>query len=178
MLTSRAVEVTWTVSSSPDVTGYLISYTTTASYTSGENVTVSGNITSLTLTNLEENTFYAITVRAVSSDSRMSVNSNAVSVITYTNGKCYIISCQRMPCYNSTVPSSPPQNVMVTSIDPASLMVSWQLPPVIDHNGQLTGYVIQYTRVGSSDRMSVIVNGGTRQYNVIPGLVAYVNYTQ
>ena len=32
VLTPHSVEVTWTVSSSPDVTGYLISYTTTASY--------------------------------------------------------------------------------------------------------------------------------------------------
>ena len=79
-----------------------------------------------------------------------------------------------MSCYNSTVPSSPPQNVMVTSVNPASLMVSWQPPPMIDHNGLIT-YMIQYTRVGSSDRMSVNVNSGTT--HTISGLVAYVNYS-
>ena len=77
--------------------------------------------------------------------------------------------------YNSTVPSSPPQNVMVTGIDPASLIVSWQPPPMIDHNGPITGHVIQYTRVGSSDMMSVNVNSGTT--HTISGLVAYVNYS-
>ena len=79
-----------------------------------------------------------------------------------------------MSCYNSTVPSSPPQNVMVTSVNPASLMVSWQPPPMIDHNGPIT-YMINYTRVGSSDMMSVNVNSGTT--HTISGLVAYVNYS-
>ena len=65
-----------------------------------------------------------------------------------------------MSCYNSTVPSSPPQNVMVTSVNPALLRVSWQPPPMIDHNGPIT-YMINYTRVGSSNMMSVNVNSGT-----------------
>ena len=80
-----------------------------------------------------------------------------------------------MSCYNSTVPSSLPQNVMVASVNPASLMVSWQQPPPIYHNGPIT-YMIQYTRVGSSDMMSVNVNSGTTQYT-ISGLVAYVDYS-
>ena len=79
-----------------------------------------------------------------------------------------------MSYYNSTVPSSPPQNVMVTSVNPASLMVSWQPPPMIDHNGPIT-YMINYTRVGSSDMMSVNVNSGTT--HTISGLVAYVDYS-
>ena len=79
-----------------------------------------------------------------------------------------------MSCYNSTVPSSPPQNVMVTSVNPTSLMVSWQPPPMIDHNGPIT-YMIQYTRVGTSDMMSVNVNSGTT--HTISGLVAYVDYS-
>ena len=79
-----------------------------------------------------------------------------------------------MSCYNSTVPSSPPQNVMVTSVNPASLNVSWQPPPMIDHNGPIT-YMINYTRVGTSDMMSVNVNSGTT--HTTSGLVAYVNYS-
>ena len=79
-----------------------------------------------------------------------------------------------MSCYNSTVPSSPPQNVMVTSVNPASLMVSWDPPPMIDHNGPIT-YRIQYTRAGTSDMMSVNVNNGTTY--TISGLVAFVDYS-
>ena len=79
-----------------------------------------------------------------------------------------------MSCYNSTDPSSPPQNVMVTSVNPASLMVSWDSPPMIDHNGPIT-YMIQYTRDGTSDMMSVTINSGTTY--TISGLVAYVDYS-
>ena len=74
-----------------------------------------------------------------------------------------------------TVPSSPPQNIMVATVNPASLMVSWQPPPVIDHNGPLTGHMIQYTRVGSSDIMNDVVTSGTT--HTISGLVAYSNYS-
>ena len=80
-----------------------------------------------------------------------------------------------MSCYNSIVPSSSPQDVMVESHNPASLVVSWQSPIPRDHNGPITGYVIQYTRVGSSDIMSVNVTSGTT--HTISGLVAYVNYS-
>ena len=87
VLTPHSVEVTWTLSSSPDVTGYLISYTTTAEYTSGGSMMVSDNsTTSSTLANLEENTLYTITVQATSNNG-ISANSNAVSVTTYTDGK-------------------------------------------------------------------------------------------
>ena len=90
VLTPRSVEVTWTVSSSPDVTGYIISYTTTASYTSGGSVRVNNDST-IVLTDLEENTFYTITVQAIGSDSRIIVNSTAVSVTTYGDSKRYIM---------------------------------------------------------------------------------------
>ena len=65
---------------------------------------------------------------------------------------------------------------MVKSVIPASLMVSWEPPPPIDHNGPITGYVIQYTRVGLSDMMSVPVTSEIIQYN-ISELVAFVNYS-
>ena len=68
---------------------------------------------------------------------------------------------------------------MVESHNPASLNVSWRVPVQRDCNGPITGYVIQYTRVGSSDMMSVNVTGETNGTTVmtISGLVAYVNYS-
>ena len=88
VVSSRSIQITWEPSTSDDVTGYLISYTTTASYVSDGSVTVDGSSTaSNTLTNLEEHTLYTITVQATTSDSRMSINSNEVSVRTYTDGK-------------------------------------------------------------------------------------------
>ena len=72
----------------PYVTGYLISYTTTASYTSGGNVTVIGfDALRYTLTNLEENTIYTITVQAINDSGILSGSSNEASVTTYTDGR-------------------------------------------------------------------------------------------
>ena len=75
------------------------------------------------------------------------------------------------PC---KVPSSPPRDVMVTSVNPASLMVTFQQPPLVDHNGAIIGHAIQYTRVGTSYMMSVNITNTT---HTIRGLVAYVNYS-
>ena len=88
MLTSRSVEITWDAFPAfSGVTGYLISYTTTASYTSGGSVMVNDVATaSYTLTDLEEYTNYTISVQATS-NSGMSENSDEVLVTTYTAGK-------------------------------------------------------------------------------------------
>ena len=88
IVTPRSIEVTWSPSSSSGVTGYLISYTTNASYTSGGNVTVAGvDSANYTITDLEENTLYTITMQVTAGGNKVSANSNEVSVRTYADGK-------------------------------------------------------------------------------------------
>ena len=53
-------------------------------------------------------------------------------------------------------------------------MVSWQPPMEINHNEPITGYVIQYARVGSHDNM--IVNVPDTKLS-ISGLFAYAEYS-
>ena len=87
VLTPRSVEVTWNAFHSSCITGYIISYSTNASYTSGGNVIVNdANQTSYNLTNLEEYTEYDIIVRVISNIGT-SNNSNGVTVTTYTDSK-------------------------------------------------------------------------------------------
>ena len=88
VLTPRSVEITWNVfSTSTDIIGYLISYNTTASYTSGGDVTVNDVSTSrYILTNLEEYTSYTITVQTISNNGT-SDESIEVLVTTYTASK-------------------------------------------------------------------------------------------
>ena len=91
MLTVTSVVVMWDQSLSTDVTGYLISYSTDASYISESDrmrsVMVTGHsTTNITLTDLEENTPYTITVQSNSSG-RLSAPSVVVSVTTLTDGK-------------------------------------------------------------------------------------------
>ena len=84
-----------------------------------------------------------------------------------------------MSCYDSIVPSSPPRYIMLESHNPASLVVSWRPPPQGHRNGPITGYIVNYTKVGSSDMMSMNVSGKTSGTTVITisRLVAYVNYS-
>ena len=63
---------------------------------------------------------------------------------------------------------------MVASVNPSSLRVSWQPPPEIDHNGVITGYVIEYTRSGGSSHMRTVTSGTKR---TISGLFPFVEYS-
>ena len=45
--------------------------------------------------------------------------------------------------------------MLVKVVNSRTLTVSFSPPPIIDHNGQLTRYVIRYNRVGSRDIKSV-----------------------
>ena len=81
----------WDQSTSTNVTGYLISYSTDASYISESDrmrsVMVAGRSTaSVTLINLEENTPYTITVQSESSVDGLDAPSDVVSVTTLTDG--------------------------------------------------------------------------------------------
>ena len=82
------MEVTWEAPSPvSNVTSYLITYTTTASYASGGDMAVDGyDNTSGILTGLEESTLYTITVQAIT-DAERSGESEEVTVTTYTDGK-------------------------------------------------------------------------------------------
>ena len=64
---------------------------------------------------------------------------------------------------------------MVTSVNPSSLRVSWDPPPEIDHNGVIIGYVIEYTRVETSDIMIETVTYETSYYLSV--LVPFVVYS-
>jgi len=89
VLTPRSVQVMWNTIYIPCncVTGYLISYITSDSYSSCGNVIVNdANQTNHTLTNLEEYTEYDIIVRVISRIGTTD-NNNGFTVTTYSDGK-------------------------------------------------------------------------------------------
>ena len=53
--------------------------------------------------------------------------------------------------------------------------MSWQPPLEVNCNGPITGYMIQYARVGSDDNM--IVNVPNETTHVLSGLFACVEYS-
>ena len=62
---------------------------------------------------------------------------------------------------------------MVTSLVPSSLGVSWQPPPEIDRNGVISGYVIEYTRVGGSSGMIIVTNETTHTISELVPIETY-----
>ena len=62
--------------------------------------------------------------------------------------------------------------------DPAILSVIYGPPEASLRNGDVTGYVIRYTRVGSGVlQMITIVSNNYNFTSVIRGVVAYTNYS-
>ena len=79
-----------------------------------------------------------------------------------------------------TVPRGPPKDVSLMDIDPAMLSVRYSLPEESLRNGDVTGYVVRYTRVGSNMSQTTTVNetsNGKFHTSVIPGLMAFTNYS-
>ena len=62
--------------------------------------------------------------------------------------------------------------------DPAMLSVTYSSPLLQLHNGNLTGYVIRYTRVDADESEVIMVSGDlATTVVVISGLVPFVNYS-
>jgi len=60
--------------------------------------------------------------------------------------------------------------------DDATLSVMYTRPDIRFHNGDVTGYVIRYTRVDSGVSQVMMV-GNDKFESVIPELVAFTNYS-
>lgn len=54
-----------------------------------------------------------------------------------------------------TVPGSEPLLLMVSDVTSDSFYLSWSPPPVEDHNGAITGYVIQVTNASTGETFAV-----------------------
>jgi len=77
------------------------------------------------------------------------------------------------------VPSGAPQNIMLMAIDPVTFSVTYTRPLIQLHNGQLTGYMIRYTRVDTGELQVMNVSDVSNRTvtSTISGLVAFTNYS-
>ena len=84
-------------------------------------------------------------------------------------------------CYTHlahTAPSAPPTSVSVSEVTSSSITVQWGPVDCIHHNGDITGYSVQYREVGSGivQTISVSVVSGDRATE-IPNLHPSTIYT-
>ena len=81
---------------------------------------------------------------------------------------------------HAIVSDGPPRIATLMDSDPVMLSVRYKPPLRQLRNGEVTGYVIRYTRVGSGVSQTITVdrgnNNGFRTSN-ITGLMAFTNYS-
>ena len=82
--------------------------------------------------------------------------------------------------YIPVVSSGPPRDITLMDTDPAMLSVRYRPPGTSLRNGDVTGYVIRYTRVGSGVSQNITVSSSSisgLRTSVIPGLLAFTIYS-
>ena len=68
----------------------------------------------------------------------------------------------------NTVPSAAPTSVSVSKVTSSSITVQWEEVPCIHHNGNITGYLVQYGVVGSDSTQNMCVSEtNTTIFNLI-----------
>ena len=79
--------------------------------------------------------------------------------------------------FSITVPTGAPSGFTVTASSSTSITVSWQLPPVDDRNGKITGFKLFYKKKFSSEPQTMVpVNSGSVRRMVFNGLEKYTDY--
>ena len=78
------------------------------------------------------------------------------------------------------VPDGPPLSITLMDMDVAMLLVNYAPPEEQFQNGDVTGYVIRYSRVGSGVSQMINVSSSSTdglRTSVIPELATFTNYS-
>ena len=61
-------------------------------------------------------------------------------------------------CHICLGPSAPPQNINTVVINSTAISVSWYSPPILDQNGNITGYQLMITNQNRTNSSAIVVN--------------------
>ena len=143
-----------------------------------DSITITDGSTSYTISGLEEDSRYTITVTA------STVGGSAVSAIlteiTPEAGERLPLQAalQLKLWFISPAPSEPPSSVRVSSDNSSSITVHWGSVDCIHQNGDITGYSVRYKVKGSSgDPQTQSVTGGSVSQTTIMNLMAATTYS-
>lgn len=73
----------------------------------------------------------------------------------------------------STAPSGPPQNVISETNSSRSVYLHWDPPPVEQHNGNITGYVVNITAINREQTLQLHT---TQLFLDVVGLLPHTTY--
>ena len=80
-------------------------------------------------------------------------------------------------CISLPAPSAAPTSVRTSSNSSSSITVQWGAVDCIHHNGDITGYSVQYWVVGSGSTQTMSVSGGSATEATISSLMSSTTYS-
>ena len=75
-----------------------------------------------------------------------------------------------------TAPEGPPRDVDITEVTSSSLKVTWMIPVEEDHNGVISGYVVELGETDSGLVLADVVVAGSELDHMFIGLTPYKQY--
>ena len=185
-VTATTLSLRWTQPGSA-VDSYTVSYTYTirrcgSGPIPGSVVDISGNAGSVMLDNLEEDSDYSITLTA--NRGTIQLNSNVLMAATSTAGIFTCCCCFFAACMDNVllkcviVPSGPLSSLDVdVARTLTSITVQWGEVPCEDRNGEITGYIVEYSSTSPSHSGTLTVSGADTRTAVLGGLLPSTTYT-
>ena len=182
-VTATTLSLSWTQPGSA-VDSYTVSYTYTirqcgSGPITGSVVDISGNAGSVMLDNLEEDSDYSITLTA--NRGNLQLNSNVVSVTTSSAGMSLsshvFVVIVVVVVVTNVAPSGSPSSIMFSSPTlTCSITVQWGEVPCEDRNGEITGYMVQYTADNPPHTGTMAVSGMDNRMAVVSDLLPRTSY--
>ena len=177
--TSTTIALSWTQSGS-SVDSYTVSYNYTIRRcglgpVSGSVEISDGNARSFTLTGLEEDSNYTITLTAISAAGQLT--SNQVTTTTDTAGLYIVYYVNYDMIMHYIAPSGSPESVSFDTANLTSITVQWTEVPCSDRNLEITGYTVEYSSTVPFTNTTKSVDSVSPLELVVGGLLPRTNYT-
>ena len=178
---TTSITVSWMVISSITPTSYIISYSNidnTQCFTISSTTTIAGSLSSYTIEGLQEATQYSITVSIVDRSDQDTAEATTMAAGMSNNEKTfYSISNKFIKYLFPPAPSAPPTLVDLSDVTSSSITVQWGPVDCTHHNGDITGYSVQYGVQGSGSTQTMSVTGGATTETTITGLTPSTTYS-
>ena len=167
--TATTLPITWTVSGSIDRFEVTYTYSVNRCSTRGPSLTDTisdGSMRSHTLRDLNEDSRYTITVRAINTAGSTMAT---VTANTLTSGRLNTIIFINYVCLMFTAPSGTPHSISFSSVTLTSITVQWRELVCSDRNGEITGYTVEYSSTTPPPHTNTVTVSGSSNTRLVVG---------
>ena len=134
-----------------------------------------GSTRSHTLTGLEEDSSYTITVRA---NNTVGMTMATITADTSNAGEVVTSMVSASEYYVLSAPSGMPGSLSFSAVNLTSITVQWTELPCSDRNGEITGYTVEYSSTTPPPHSNTVnVSGSSTTRLVVGSLLPRTSYT-